>query len=274
MELAGRRVLITGASRGIGEALADEFARAGALLALVGRDSVALGDLARRLGGSSYVADLADPGQLQGLIARIESDGGPVDVLVNNAGVDTTGDFVGQEASAVETLYRTNLLAPVELCRQILPGMVARSSGHIVNVSSFAGVSMFPGLAAYGSSKAGLSHFTAGLRADLRGRAVGTTLVELGPVATDLLTRAKDYPPTGDSFGRAEEFRLLRDLDPGAVATEIVTAVRLARRHVRLPKRAAVAAALVEAPRRATEWLLTGIAHQPRSLGVDRQHQP
>lgn len=269
MELQGSRVLITGASRGIGAALAGEFARAGARLAVVASNSAGVSDLEQRLSSSVHVADLADPEQVRDLINRVESQGDPIDVLVNNAGVDKTGDFVGQEESAVEVLYRTNLLAPVELCRQVLPGMVSRRRGHIVNVSSLAGVSIFPGMAAYGSSKAGLSHFTAGLRADLRGRGIGTTLVELGPVDTDMLARAKSYPPTGDSFGRAEKLGLLGDLDPGSVAAEIVEAVRRGRKHVRLPRRAAAAAAVTEAPRRASEWLLTGIQHQPRPSSAD-----
>ena len=265
MHLDGKHVLVTGASRGIGAVLAREFARVGARVALVARDSDALRELAAGLGGSHHVADLADPAQVHGLINRIEVDTGPVDVLVNNAGVETAGDFLQQDWPSIQSLYQLNLLTPVELCHQILPGMVARRSGHIVNMSSLAGASVFPGLAAYASSKAALSHFTAGLRADLRGRGVGTTLVELGPVTTDMLNRAKSYRPTGDSFARAERLRLLRDLEPEEVAAEIVRAVSRASKHVRLPKRAVAVAAAVEAPRRATEWLLTGIAHQPRS---------
>lgn len=264
MELVGRRVLITGASRGIGAALAREFADAGARLALLARESEALRDLAEKLKASPYAVDLSEPEQVDGVVSRIEADGGAVDVLVNNAGVETAGDFLTQDWPDVERLYRINLLTPVALCRQVLPGMVARGSGHIVNVSSLAGVSAFPGLAAYGSSKAGLTHFTAGLRADLRGRPVTTTVVELGPVATSLLDRAKGYRPVTDSFARAYRLGVLRELDAPAVATEIVAAVQSGRRHVRLPKRAAVAAHVVEVPRRATEWFLTGVDHQSR----------
>jgi len=264
MELEGKRVLITGASRGIGAALAEEFAGAGARLALLARESEALRDLAEKLNASAYAVDLSEPEQVDGVTSRVEAGGGAVDVLVNNAGVETAGDFLTQDWPEVERLYRINLLTPVALCRQVLPGMVARGSGHIVNVSSLAGVSAFPGLAAYGSSKAGLTHFTAGLRADLRGRSVKTTVVELGPVATGLLDRAKDYRPVTDSFARAYRLGVLRELDARAVATEIVAAVQSGRRHVRLPKRAAVAAHVVEVPRRATEWLLTGIDHQAR----------
>ena len=74
--------------------------------------------------------------------------------------------------------------------------MLGRGGGHIVNVSSMADCAVFPGLVAYSASKAALSHFTAGLRADLRGLSIGTTLVELGPIPTDLLAEAEDYAPT------------------------------------------------------------------------------
>lgn len=264
MELAGKRVLITGASRGIGARLAEQFARAGARLALVARESAALREVAARLRASSYAADLTDPEQVHGLVDRIEADGGPVDVLVNNAGTEAAGDFVGTDWPDVEALYRLNLLTPVELCHQALPGMLARKSGHLVNMSSLAGVTAFPGLAVYCSSKAGLTHFTAALRADLRGLPVKTTVVELGPVSTAMLGRAKDYRPITDSFVRAYRLHVLRELAAEPVAIQVVTAVYRGRRHVRLPKRAAVATQVVEAPRRATEWLLTGVDHQQR----------
>lgn len=80
--------------------------------------------------------------------------------------------------------------------------MLRRGSGHIVNVSSIAGVGVFPGLAAYASTKAGLTHFTAGLRADLKGLPIRTTVVELGPTPTDMLSHVGDYRPTADSFKR------------------------------------------------------------------------
>jgi short-subunit dehydrogenase len=264
MDLQGKRAVVTGASRGIGAAVAERLARAGARVAVVARSVGPLQELADRLGGSAYPADLTDRAELRGLVDRIEADGGPVDLLVNNAGVDATADFTMQTADDVEALYRLNLVAPVELCRQVLPGMLARGRGHIVNVSSLAGVGAFPGFATYGSSKAGLSHFTAGLRADLRGTAVRTTLVELGPVPTDMLSDAKAYEPTGRSFRRMYRLRVLVDVPAEQVAGAVVDAVLGGRRHVRLPRRAAALAMLAEAPRRATEWVLTGVPHQPR----------
>ncbi|MCU1449052.1 MAG: short-chain dehydrogenase/reductase [Acidimicrobiales bacterium] len=262
MELAGKRVLITGASRGIGESLAERFTAAGARVALVARSEAPLKALAQRLGGTAHPADLADATQLAGLVDRVEGDGGPVDVLVNNAGVDLTGPFSRVTAADVEFLYRVNLLAPVELCRQAVSKMLGRGSGHIVNVSSLAGVGAFPGLTLYSSSKAGLSHFTAGLRADFRGKPIGTTLVELGPIPTDMLDNVDSYAPTRDSFDRFYKLRLIADVPREKVADAVVDAVRHDRRHVRFPSRALAFPLLTEAPRRLTELFLTRVRHQ------------
>ncbi len=274
MELRGKRVLITGASRGIGEALAERFAESGATVALVARSAESIEKLAGDLGGSAHPADLADAAQVRALIRRVEDDAGPVDVLVNNAGIDISKAFADYTAEDVERIYRVNLLSPVELCRQVIPLMLRRGAGHIVNVSSLAGVGVFPGLTAYSSTKAGLTHFTAGLRADLKGLPIGTTVVELGPIPTDMLSRVSDYRPTEDSFKRFYRLQLLADVSRETVADEVITAVEKGRRHVRIPKRALLFPMLAEAPRRMTEMFLTGVKHQETvapSLTIGRE---
>jgi uncharacterized protein len=263
MELSGRRVLVTGASRGIGEATAEAFAAAGARVALVARDEVALKELAGRLGGTAHAADLTDPSQVEGLIGRIEADGGPIDVLVNNAGIDLTGAFVDHTAGDLERIYRLNLLTPAELIRQAVPGMVARGGGQVVNVSSMAGASAFPGMAAYASTKAGLTMLTSILRLDLKGLPVRATVVEIGPIPTDMLDHVNDYAPTAHSFRRFYRLQLLVDIDRSVVAAAIVDAVRKDKRHVRLPKRAVLFPMLANAPRRMVELMLVGVKHRP-----------
>lgn len=264
MELTGKRVMITGASRGIGEAMAHAFSAAGATVALVARSEDRIRTLASALGGTAHPADLADPDEVAGLIGRIESEAGPIDVLVNNAGLESTAGFTDAPDDELRRVTEVNYLAPAELCRQVIPGMLLRGSGHIVNVSSVAGSVVFPGLVTYSASKAALSQFTAGLRADLRGLPVGTTLVELGPVPTELLASTKNYEPTRRSFERAYRLRLTVDVPRETVAAEVVEAVRRNRRHVRLPKRSAAFPILTETPRRIGEWILTGIPHQGR----------
>ncbi|MBV9410111.1 MAG: SDR family oxidoreductase [Acidimicrobiia bacterium] len=262
MELTGRRVLITGASRGIGQALAESFTAAGARVALVARSEGPLKELADRLGGTAHPCDLGDPDKVLGLIDRIENDGGPIDVLVNNAGVDLTSSFLNNTMQDIEFLFRVNLLTPIALCHEAVPRMLQRGGGHIVNVSSYAGTAVFPGLVAYSSSKAGLSQFTAGLRSDLKGMPIGTTLVELGPIPTDMLDNVGSYSPTNDSFGRFYKLRLLVDVPKEKVAADVVDAVREDRRHVRHPKRAMAFPLLTEAPRRTVELFLSGVRHQ------------
>jgi short-subunit dehydrogenase len=183
-------------------------------------------------------------------------------VLVNNAGIDLTKAFADASADELTAIYQVNLLAPAELCRQIVPRMLRRGRGHIVNVSSMAGTAVFPGLVAYSSTKAGLSHLTAGLRADLRKLPVGTTLVELGPIPTDMLDHVNDYAPTSKSFRRFYRMQLLTDIPRATVAEQVVAAVEHNRRHVRLPRRAILFPTLTEAPRRMVELLLTGVKHQ------------
>jgi len=115
---------------------------------------------------------------------------------------------------------------------------------------------------AYSSTKAGLSHFTAGLRADLKGKPIGTTIVELGPIPTDMLSHVDSYGPTERSFHRFYQLKLLVDVSRDIVAEQVVDAIVHNRRHVRIPKRQAWNAMLTEAPRRLVEIALTGVRHQ------------
>ena len=171
----------------------------------------------------------------------------------------TACGFTDAPDEALREVTEVNYLAPAELCRQVIPLMLRRGGGHIVNVSSLAGTAVFPGLVTYSASKAALSHFTAGLRADLRGLPIGTTLVELGPVPTDMLAGTDDFQPTAKSFERFYRARLFVDVPREKVADEIIRAVQKGKKHVRLPKRGAFNAMLVEAPRRFTELALTGV---------------
>ena len=259
MELHGKRVLITGASRGIGESFAHTFAEAGATVALVARTKDAIRSLAAELGGTAHPADLSDPSQVADLISQVEDEVGPIDVLVNNAGIGVPAAFTDAPDEDLRQVTQVNYLAPAELCRQAIPRMRGRGRGHIVNISSMAGCSALPGLVAYCASKAALSHFTAGLRADLRGLPIGTTLVELGPIPTEMLAHTGDYEPTAAAFRRFYRLRLVVDVPREKVADAVVEAVQKGRRHVRLPKRMALQSQLVETSRRLTEVLLSGL---------------
>jgi uncharacterized protein len=256
------RIVVTGASRGIGAALAVELARRGNDLVLVARSADDLDRVAAEASTAEcFVADLADVEGIGGLVTAIEA-AGPIDVVVNNAGVDLTGRFWELPPERIAHLVRLNLVAPLLLARAVIPGMLTRGSGHIVNVSSLSGTNTIPGLVPYSASKAGLSHATGVLRADLRGTPITTTLVEIGPVAGEMMGNLRAYGPTRRSVQRLARLRLTYDLDIDKVAIAIADAIDRRSRHLRLPRRDVLFPLLTEAPRRLTEWLLAGVDHR------------
>jgi short-subunit dehydrogenase len=260
MQLRNTRVLITGASRGLGKSIAEVMARRGAEVALVARDAAALDVLAKELDGKAYSTDLMDSHAVEGLLERVEADG-PIDVLINNAGIDRVGRFYEASAQEVRDLLQVNLNAPMELCRQVMPRLLQRGRGHIVNVSSMGAISTGPGVTLYGASKAGLSHFTAGIRSELRGKPVNTTLVQIGEVKTDMIDHIREFGPARRTIERSLKWRMLpaEPLEPQVVATAIADAVERNRKHVILPRRIAAMANFTEFPRRISELILTGI---------------
>jgi len=180
----GAVVLITGASRGLGPVIAEAFSQRGARLVLVARDATALERVASgmRARGASVLCvptDLADQAQLARLVARCHAELGRIDVLVNNAALEQV-DCLEQLSAEDTTQYiNVNLTAPIQLSRLVLADMLARDTGHIVNLSSVAG---FGGAAfgeTYGATKAGLVGFTRSLRASLktRGSAVSASVI-------------------------------------------------------------------------------------------------
>ncbi len=262
MDLTGAHVVVTGASRGIGRQLVDLLAARGARLALVARNGDALDKIVAEVGvdrAAAFRCDLGDARAIDGLIARIEADRGPVDVLVNNAGLDHTGAFTDMTAAEVRAVINVNLVAIAELSRQAIPGMTARRRGHIVNVSSIGGSLASAGVIVYCATKAGVNQFTAGLRAELKGTGVGTTLVEIGPVATEMMDHLREYAPSAASVRRLERAGLSPELDPAVVAGAMVHAIESGRRHVRLPRRQAPMSMLAEAPRRIGEIITLGL---------------
>jgi NAD(P)-dependent dehydrogenase (short-subunit alcohol dehydrogenase family) len=178
MHLQGRTVLLTGAGGGIGHHIAETLARRGARVVASDIDEDRLEPLAgvaARLG-----ADLRDLDAAEALVARAEEAAGPLDVLVNCAGLEYTGAYADQERAEIEDLVRVNLLAPMTLIRAALPGMLARGRGHVVNIASVAGKGPAPYLATYGTTKAALIELTRSLRVEHRGTGVGFSAVSPG----------------------------------------------------------------------------------------------
>jgi uncharacterized protein len=263
MKIDGSHVLITGASRGIGAALAASFHASGAELTLAARTEDALRAVAEPLGANVLVADLNDTDVRRGLIARAEELGGPVDILVNNAGWDATGALADFSPEDLEAIFVLNTVVPAELCRQVIPGMTNRGRGHVVNISSLAGCGVLPGFVAYSATKAALTHLTAGLRIELKGLPISTTLVEVGLVTpTSMMDRSLEYEPTRAAFRRFYKLGLLCDTPIGKLTAAVVGAVENDKRHVRFPRRAMLFSLLPEAPRRMTEWILAGVTRR------------
>jgi short-subunit dehydrogenase len=212
MDLHGRIALVTGASSGIGLATAAELARRGMRVKVTGRNAGVLDALASRIGGASLVADLIRAEEVE----RVASWAEPVDLLVNNAGIGWAGPLSAIPLERAEEMIRLNLLAPVRLTGSLLPGMIERGRGHVVNVASIAGHLGVGWEAVYAATKAGLIALSESLRAELRGLGVGVSVVSPGPVDTAFFERA----------GHPYERRFPRLVTPERVARWIARAVR------------------------------------------------
>jgi short-subunit dehydrogenase len=279
LPLAGAHAVVTGASRGIGAALARELAARGARLTVVARSEAPLKELATEIGGQAVVADLADAEAIEDLIARIEASAGrPVDLLVNNAALAVVRPLVDQSADEIRQSFALNCVAPAELCRQVLPGMLERRRGRIVCISSLAGITAFPTLATYGATKAGLVHFTAALQRELRRSPVRATIVQLGEVAgTDLMEEARRSPTIAAVSARLNRVRALPTLTPQQVSVRIADAAVAGARHLVTPKRVTPVHLIRELPSRLNDGLLAGLGEPhlpPPSTKSGEPHMP
>jgi uncharacterized protein len=256
----GAHCVVTGGSRGIGRAVLLDLVARGARVTAVARQSEALDQVARVTGVTAFPIDLADPGSLSGLLARVEAEAGPVDVLINNAGVALVDRLVDQPADGIRSSFAVNCIAPIELCRQAVPGMVARGQGRIANVSSMAAITAFPTLSTYGATKAALVHFSAALQRELRQTPLRVTVVQLGEVAgTAMMEQARRSPTVAAVSRRLARTRALPTLTPELVARKVVDAVVVGRSHVVVPARISGLHLLRELPSRMNDALLVGI---------------
>lgn len=222
MELKNRVVVVTGASSGIGKAAVEAFVARGATVMAVARRQERLDEVARDTAGVVPVqADLTDEDDRR----RVVATAGQVDVLVNNAGVGWWGLFEQMPLEEVRRLYETNVLAAIDLTRMVLPGMLERKRGHIVNVSSQNAFVAAPPLSVYASTKFALQGFTQGLRREVGGRGVGVSSINPGPIRTEFAEAA----PGGEEVDLPSKFNAIA-LPPSLVANAIVRAVE--REHL------------------------------------------
>jgi short-subunit dehydrogenase len=182
--IAGRVCVITGASRGIGEATARAMAAQGAAVVLASRNEERLAEMSRELRASWVRCDVTKMKDVQALQSHVETKHGRCDVLVNNAGVPGGGRFEDLSLERIRAVAETNLLSVLTVTKTFLPMLVA-SGGHVVNVASLAGRYALPGASVYTASKHGVVAFSEALHQELRPRGVMVTVVNPGLVATE-----------------------------------------------------------------------------------------
>jgi short-subunit dehydrogenase len=238
MNLAGAHVLLTGATGGLGQAIARALAERGASLTLTGRRAEVLEPLAAEVGGRAVAVDLADPAAPERLLA----DAGQVDVLVANAGLPATGGLHSFSEEEIDRALTVNLRSPIMLAHALAPGMVERRRGHLVFMSSLAGRAAPTGSSIYSATKFGLRGFGLALREDLAPKGVGVSVILPGFIAEAGMfaeSGAKLPPYVGTK-------------KPGDVARAVVKAIEQNRAELDvapLPLRAgAVLAALAPGP--------------------------
>ena len=196
--LRGRRILVTGSSSGIGRAFALQAARAGADAILVARRREELEHVAAecvRLGGRAriHAADLSNVEESRRLAETVLREDGPVAVLVNNAGRSIRRSVVDYKAEDLERLVTVNYLGPMALTLGLLPGMLERGDGHVVQVSTIGVQTGAPNFAAYVAAKAASDHFARSLRLELGGRGIDVTTIHVPLVRTAMLAPSRIY---------------------------------------------------------------------------------
>jgi short-subunit dehydrogenase len=227
----GMTAIVTGASRGIGRALATQLAARGLRIGLLARDRDALSQAAETLPGDDHIvlgADVSKRREVERAIERFAKRAEGIDVLAANAGIAHYGRFADTDVERAEEMVKVNVLGTLYAVHAALPFMLERRHGHIVVTSSGAGLRAFPEAAVYGATKAADRGFAEALRHELAGTGVSVTTVYPGEVATDLHAHERDILP--DWRSNDEE------LPPGDVAKAIVDAIEADRREVAVPK--------------------------------------
>jgi short-subunit dehydrogenase len=227
MDLDGKVVLVTGASRGIGAAVAVAAAAKGARLALVARTEPDLDAVLSKLGGRGAIAtaDVADPAALAAAVSSLEGSVGPIDVLVANAGIGAYGPFVDIEPEELERLVKVNVLGTMYAVKAVLPGMIARRRGHVVTIGSIAGRIGSPFEAVYAATKFAGVGLTEALAVEVAPYGIGVSVVNPGPVDSDF----------GNARGHPYDRERPKPVSAESVANAVVKAIEEGRDEQYVP---------------------------------------
>ncbi|HEY8958272.1 3-ketoacyl-ACP reductase [Chitinophaga sp.] len=222
--LKGKKALITGGGKGIGRALAVALAQEGVDIALLGRSAGSLEAVAKEIGGTGVkvayaTADVSDIQAVNEAVALLTKELGEPDILINNAGIASFGGFMELEPAQWEQIIRVNLLGVYYVTRAVLPGMIARKTGDIINISSTAGQRGAPLTSAYSASKFGLLGLTESLMLEVRKHNIRVSALTPSTIATDM---AKDLNLTDGNPDKV--------LQPEDLAEFVVAQLKLNRR--------------------------------------------
>jgi NAD(P)-dependent dehydrogenase (short-subunit alcohol dehydrogenase family) len=249
--LTGKVVAITGGARGIGFATATKLIAEGASVAIGDIDEARLKEAAVELGISCYgYLDVTDPDSFESFLDRVESELGPVDVLVNNAGIMPIGHFDAEEDRVTRRMVEINLLGVLFGSKQALHRMLPRRSGHIINIASLAGESYVPGGATYCATKHAVKGFTESARREYRDSGVRFSQVLPTFTNTELIAGTTSPGP-------------LRNAEPGEIADAVYGLILRPRPRVAVTRVAGMMVGLQNIlPRAVTEWMA-------RSMGLE-----
>jgi short-subunit dehydrogenase len=262
MRLHGRRVLLTGATGGLGHAIARALAARGAQLVLTGRRTDVLQPLAAEVSAQALAADLSDPAAVE----RLATEAGDVDVLVANAALPASGPVLDYTGEQMDRALAVNLRAPMVLARLVAERMVERGEGHLVFVSSLSGKAASPGSAVYSATKFGLRGFALGLREDLIGTGVGVSTVFPG-----FIRDAGMFADSGTVLPRFAGTRAPEDV--GAAVVRAIERARVEIDVAPLPIRlGATLAGVIPGPVNALQRRL-GAGRVARQLAEGQRHK-
>lgn len=222
--LKGKKALITGGGKGIGRALAIALAQEGVDIALMGRSAGSLEEVAKEINGMGVkvayaTADVSDMNAVNTAVTHLTKELGEIDILINNAGIAAFGGFMELEPAQWEQIIQVNLMGVYYVTRAILPGMIERKTGDIINISSTAGQRGAPLTSAYSASKFGLLGLTESLMLEVRKHNIRVSALTPSTIATDM---AKDLNLTDGNPDKV--------LQPEDLAEFVIAQLKLNRR--------------------------------------------